>query len=276
MFLNLLRFLCLLIVVQLVWVKNALAWGPAVHTVIALDLIQNPQFLLSSIAGIIAAYPMEYMYGCLAADFFMGKSKMKKAARMHNWEGGFRFLEEADNDREAACAYGFLSHLAADVVAHNFFVPNMIRETRKFRRKSHLYWEIRADYQVGPKYTKIAREVLGMDHKGCDHLLKIISGKRKKGLQARKLIFTESVKMSDRAYATHHLFFPEKVIYQGDAEEYTTFMIGLSSYMVKDLLRHPETSPCLAHNPIGHKHGRVIEWSPEFKVLPAATAAAYG
>ncbi len=235
----------------LVWAKSALAWGPGVHTVIALNMLDDIRLILPSIANIISTFPLEYLYGCLAADFFVGKSKMKKTGHAHNWKGGFRFLNEANDDQEAAYAYGFLSHLAADVIAHNFFVPNMTSEYRALRKKSHLYWEIRADYLVGQEYTKIAKDVLDMDHRGCDDLLKTISGKRKKGLRARKLIYTQSVKISDRAYATHHMFFPDRVGGRHNFNEYAAFMVGLSSRVVKGFLRYPETSPCLSHDPIG-------------------------
>ena len=97
-------------VIQLVFAKDALAWGPGVHTVIALNLIQDVSLILPSIAGIIASFPSEYLYGCLAADFFVGKSSVAKTASLHNWEGGFRFLEEVSDDQEAAYAYGFLTH----------------------------------------------------------------------------------------------------------------------------------------------------------------------
>jgi len=252
-----LRFIipfCLLFIAQLIAAKNALAWGPGVHTVIALNILDDVRLILPSIAGIISPFPREFLYGCLAADFFIGKSRMKKAGNAHNWKGGFKFLREAKNDQEAAYAYGFLSHLAADVIAHNFFVPSMTSEYRALRKKSHLYWEIRADYLVGMEYTKIAKNILGMDHKGCDDLLKVISGKRKKSLHARKLIYTQSVKISDRAYTTHHMFFPEKIVGRHSFDEYAAFMVGLSSRVVKGFLKYPETSPCLSHDPIGTRN----------------------
>ncbi len=253
-FKKLIKACCLLVVAQLLWVKNAMAWGPGVHTVIALQMIENVRFILPAIAGIISSFPAEYMYGCLAADFFVGKSRMKKARQAHNWEGGFRFLHQAKNDQEAAYAYGFLSHLAADVVAHNYFVPQVTQEYQTLRKKSHLYWEVRADYQVGPEYTRIARNVLNMDHKGCDKLLKTLSGKPKKGLGARKLLFTQSVKFSDRAYSTHHLFFPEKLITRGSSDEFALFMVGLSTQVVKEFLMYPKDSPCLEQDPVGLKN----------------------
>lgn len=255
---------CLIILAQWVCATKALAWGPGVHTVIALNMLDNVLLILPSIAGIISSFPLEFLYGCLAADFFLGKSKMKKAGQAHNWKGGFRLLGEANNDRETAYAYGFLSHLAADVVAHNFFVPNMIREYRSLRKKSHLYWEIRTDYLVGQRYTRIAKEVLSMDHRGCDELLKEISGKKKNGLGARKLIYTQSVKFSDRAYTTHHLFFPDRVAGQHSFHEYAAFMVGLSSRVVKGFLIYPETSPCLSYDPIGKRRSDLVKRAKSF------------
>ncbi|MBW1903513.1 MAG: zinc dependent phospholipase C family protein [Deltaproteobacteria bacterium] len=248
---KLIIWFCLFVLGQLLWAKSALAWGPGVHTVIALNMLDDVSLILPSIARVISSFPLEYLYGCLAADFFIGKSKMRKAGHAHSWKGGFRFLNEADDDQEMAYAYGFLSHLAADVVAHNFFVPNMTSKYRALRKKSHLYWEIRADYLVGQEYTKIARDVLAMDHRGCDNLLKAISGKKKKGLGARKLVYTQSVKISDRAYTTHHMVFPDKVVGRHSFNEYAAFMVGLSSRVVKGFLKYPETSPCLSHDPIG-------------------------
>ena len=244
----------LAVIAHLIWVKEALAWGPGIHTVIALNTLDDARLILPSIGGIISSFPLEYLYGCLAADFFLGKSRMKKACHAHNWQGGFRLLRKAADDREAAYAYGFLSHLAADVIAHNFFVPSMISEYRALRKKSHLYWEIRADFLVGPEYTRIAKTVLGMDHRGCDKLLKGISGKKKTGLGAKKLIYTQSVKISDRAHTTHHMFFPDRVSRKHRFDDYASFMIGLSLRVVKGFLRYPETSPCLSHDPIGTRN----------------------
>ncbi len=241
----------LIVTGQLIWANTALAWGPAVHTLIALNLLEDARLILPSIAGTLTLFPLEFIYGCLAADFFVGKSKMKRANHAHHWKGGFKFLSEADNEQEAAYAFGFLSHLAADVVAHNFFIPNMTSENRALRKKSHLYWEIRADHVVGLKYTKIARDVLGMNHNGCDDLLKVICGKRKNGIKARKLIFTQSVKFSDRAHSTHHFFFPNRIPGKHGFNEYACFMVNLSCRVAKGVLKDPKESPCLDLNPMG-------------------------
>ena len=250
------KFIILLAVsfiIETLFAKTAFAWGPGVHTVTVLTTLNNASQLLPSIAGIITSFPREFLYGCLAADFFIGKGKIKKERHPHNWEGGFNFLKEAENDREASFAYGFLSHLAADVVAHNFFVPSLITSYPTGRKMGHLYWELKADYLIGPYYTKIAGHVLSMEHQECDELLNHIAGKLKNGIKVKKRFFTRSVKFSDYCYSTHDFFFAGKVIRRQAFHDYLVFMVDLSCRLVKDILRHPGSSPCLSYDPMGRE-----------------------
>ena len=248
---KLILILCISIIVDALWVNNALAWGPAIHTVTALSVLDNVGFILPSIAGIITSLPLEYLYGCLSADFFIGKSRGRGAGRhLHNWEGGLRLLGEAGDDREASYAYGFLSHLAADVVAHNFFVPNVISSYPTGKRVGHVFCEAKADYLVGPNYIRIARDVLAMDHKGCDELLKLITGKRHNRLMAKKRLFTQSVRASDYIYSAHNSLFAGKMIRRGAFDKYLVLMVDLSCRLVRDFLSNPESSPCLSYDPV--------------------------
>ena len=233
---------------------DALAWGAGIHVVTALSSLNDAALLLPSIARVISAYPAEYLYGCLTADFFIGKGKKKTSSHPHNWEGGFRLLAEAEGDNEAAYAYGFLSHLAADVVAHNFFIPNLILNCPPWKRKGHLYWELKADYMVGPVYVKIARDILSMDHKECDYLLKTITGKAKKRVRAKKRLYTQSVRFYDYLYATRDPFFPRVGNRQHFFNEYLTLMVSLSCNLVKDFLTHPESARCISHDPMGKEN----------------------
>ena len=255
-FFKLLMILVSSVALQLLLFDIALAWGPAVHTVTALSVLDNVSMLLPSISGVLASYPLEYLYGCLAADFFIGKSKTGKRGHPHNWEGGFRFLGKAGDEREAAFTYGFLSHLAADVVAHNFFVPRLMVSYADKRRMGHLYWEVKADYLVGPSYIKIARDVLSMDHRGSDQLLRLIAGKRRKRLNAKKRIFTQSVRLSDYLYEAHPVFFAGKVVHLKDFRDYLALMVGVSCRVVRDFLQNPQTAPCLRYDPMGKRNLR--------------------
>ena len=250
-FLKILIFLGGYVLSQLLGPECALAWGPGVHTVTALSLLNDVSLILPAIARVITLYPREYLYGCLSADFFIGKGKRKRAGHPHSWKGGLMFLSEASDDRETAYAYGFLSHLVADVAAHNFFVPNLINSYPTGRKMGHLYWEIKADYLIGPGYVKIAKDVLSMDHTDCDDLLNLIAGKRRKGLKAKKRLFTQTVKVSDYFYATHDALFVGRPGHRQKFSEYLAFMVDLSCRLVKDFLTNPGSSPCLSYDPLG-------------------------
>jgi len=247
------------LVVQLFSAEHVLEWGPGIHTVVALSAVDSAAMMLPSVSKIITSFPLEYMYGSLAADFVIGKNKTRRSGHPHNWTGGFKSLTEAGDECQAAFSYGLLSHLAADVVAHNFFVPNLFHSHPAGRGMGHLYWEAKADYLVGPGYIKIARDVLKMDHRGCDRLLHLIAGKRRKGLKAKKHLYKQSVKFSDYLYATHPLLFAGKMIPWQVFHEYLAFMVGLSCRVVKNLLANPDSSLCLLYDPMGKQTLRLAK-----------------
>jgi hypothetical protein len=236
-----------------------LAWGPGVHTVAALHALSHLSLILPSIAQIIANFPLEFMYGCLAADFFIGKGRKSRTGNLHNWEGGYRILKEAGDDREAAYAYGFLSHLSADVLAHNIVIPKMIRSNPNGIGMGHLYWEMKSDHLVGILYIRIARDLLRMDHKKCDQLLAMISGKAMRGLKAKKHLFAQSIKMSDYVLMTRGKLFSEREVTMKRFLNDLVSMVAFSCRVVLDFLKHPETSPCLNYDPVGRKSLRIAK-----------------
>lgn len=260
-------FLSVSFILQLIFTAETWAWGPAIHTVIACRILDEANQILPLIARIIQAYPLEYLYGSLAADFFVGKGQKKKNGHSHNWESGFRFFEGAGDDKEAAYAYGFFSHLAADVAAHNYFVPNLIHRASTWKRVRHIYWEVKADHSVGPLYTRIARNVLSLEDLGCDDLLKSAVGRGTNGLKARKHIFTRSVKLSDFLSGAQSMFSGNRGTSYLISREYLVFMINLSYRLVKDFLTYPESSPCLSYDPIGSRNLRLASQNGIFSKL---------
>ncbi len=239
--------------------KAALAWGPGVHTVIGLNTLEFFSGVASQISSILTSNPVEYLYGSLAADFFFMKSEKNSARHAHHWKGGFKFLREASNDKETAYAYGFLSHLAADVVAHNIFVPNLMSVFPGKGKMGHIYWEIKADYHISPIYLKIAKDILNMDHMACDEILHSITGRTRNGMKVRKHIFAQSVKFSDYLYNNQALLFSGKVIRWEAFRNYVSNMISLSSHLVQDFLQNPLSSPCLTQDPLGREKLRFVK-----------------
>jgi len=236
---------------DLVLCHQAYAWGPGVHTVIALQSLDVAAGLVSSVGQLILSSPLEYLYGSLAADFFLMKAHMKTTRHAHHWKGGFALLAEAKTDKEKAYAYGFLAHLAADVIAHNIFIPNLLNIFPSKRGRSHIYWEVRADYVVGPVYTRIARQVLSTEQDGCDAILRSVINGRKKGLRTRKKIYTQSVKISDYLYDTIPNLFDRQTLRWEGFREYSIRMVMVSSLFVTEFLNDPYHSVCLGHDPNG-------------------------
>jgi len=256
-FIKILFFFTISFFYHLTFAEAAWAWGPAIHTVIACKILSEASQILPAISGILQQYPFEYLYGSLAADFFVFKGQKKKEGHSHNWETGFRFMSETKGDQEAAYAFGFFSHLAADVVAHNYFVPNLIHQASTWKRMGHVYWEARADSFVGPEYMRMARQVLSMEDLGCDELLKLAVGKNGKALRARKHLFTQSVKISDYFSWSQPMFLVEKGSRFRISREYQILMIKISYRLVKNLLTNPVSSPCLSYDPIGSRNLRL-------------------
>ena len=256
-FVKILVILFIITLKELIFSDGALAWGPAVHTVISCNILESCSFILPAIASVIQSFPNEYIYGAISADFFIGKGQKKKKGHSHNWETGFRLLEDAENNKEEAYAYGFLSHLAADVVAHNYFVPDLIHRVSGWKKIGHIYSEAIADKFVEPVYKKIVREVLSMDHLDYDKQLRSSEVRNGYGLRAKKHLFTQSVKISDYIYCLPVLSDREKSLPYDIEDEHMSFMIELSFRLVKDLLLYPYSSACLSHDPIGSDNLRL-------------------
>jgi hypothetical protein len=125
--------------------RLAHAWGPATHIDFGLQVLRASAILTPFVRELLRRYPDDYLYGCCAADIVVGKNFAKYLYHCHNWQVGLRVLDAAYEDRQKALCYGFLTHLAADTVAHNFFVPYKTVEAYDAKIAKHTYWEVRFD-----------------------------------------------------------------------------------------------------------------------------------
>lgn len=139
---------------------DALAWGPATHVKLASDLLGGLQLLPAGLAALLAANRNSFIFGNLAADVVVAKRLSRVRQFCHHWQTGFAILDDARSDAGRAFALGYLSHLAADTVAHCKFLPRQMTVTRTTMSFGHLYWEIRADTTIGPHYWRMLREIL--------------------------------------------------------------------------------------------------------------------
>jgi hypothetical protein len=152
------------------------AWTPGTHVVLGERILSSLQFLPTAVADLLRAFPYDFLYGNIAADTTMAKKFAPADRHCHAWHVGAEVRDLADSDALRAFGLGYLSHLAADVVAHNHYVPRQLVVTSSTRSMGHTYWESRAEAVLGDAVPKAARELIRLDHRAADqHLERILS-----------------------------------------------------------------------------------------------------
>ena len=161
----------ILLLLFLLLPQEALAWGAGVHLSLGARLLANPEVLPAALKALLSAWPLDFLYGCVAADITLGKKFTHYLEHCHNWRIGLKILDNADSQRHRACAWGYLAHLAADTVAHNYFVPYNMTRTFNTVMLKHTYWELRAENQVSDEIWELARELGRGDYRSHDRML---------------------------------------------------------------------------------------------------------
>ncbi len=124
---------------------HAWAWGPATHLEIGLRVIGNLGVLPLALQDLLRIHPLDFLYGSIAADIVVAKRFTHYLRHCHRWTVGLEVLGNASKPSQESFAWGYLSHLAADVVAHNYFVPYKTILSFHTRAMNHAYWEVRFD-----------------------------------------------------------------------------------------------------------------------------------
>jgi hypothetical protein len=146
-------------VLILAWPSDALAWGPLAHLSFSAQALSSSASLQPAIRSLLAEFGDAFLYGSLAADIVVGKNMARYFFHCHNWRVGFNVYRQARPGEEQAFALGFLAHLAADTVAHNYYVP--YKTVASFHKAStgHAYWELRYDQKMDRGLPKLACRV---------------------------------------------------------------------------------------------------------------------
>lgn len=156
---------------------DALAWTPGTHILLGEALLRSADVLLpAALAQLLKAHPFEFLYGSIAADTSFAKRYARVGRHCHHWPVGDEILDRARDDSLRAFGYGYLAHLAADVVAHNHFVPHQLAISSATSGAGHAYWEARFESELGEHWSRRAREVILLNHGQADeHLDRILS-----------------------------------------------------------------------------------------------------
>lgn len=176
----------------------AWAFGPATHIFLGQQLLGSLHLLPEAIATLLRAHPQSFLYGSVAADISFAKKYVPAGRHCHFWHVGEEIYEGAHNDRLRAVGFGYLAHLAADTIAHNFFIPRQLVLTSSTKALGHAYWEARLDSTLGENFARTAREVVvDYDHSEADMLFDEILSGTIFNFETNRRIFRGMVRIGD-------------------------------------------------------------------------------
>src|SRR5512138_761515 len=161
----------------LAWPSDAHAWGPLAHLNFSAQALGSLGAIQPGLRQVLADFGDEFLYGSLAADIVVGKNMARYLYHCHNWRVGFNVFKHARPGGEQAFALGFLSHLAADTVAHNYFVPYKTVASYHKVNTRHAYWELRYDQLMDQRLSRLAKQVTTRAIRNHDdYLERMLSG----------------------------------------------------------------------------------------------------
>ncbi|MDD2850766.1 MAG: zinc dependent phospholipase C family protein [Desulfuromonadaceae bacterium] len=232
---------------------DAYAWGGGIHLQLGAQVLANPGLLPGDMATLLTLHPKDFLYGCLAPDITLGKKYTHSLLHCHRWGIGRTLLKEAENDHQKACAYGYLCHLAADTIAHNYYVPYKTIRSFPALTMKHTYWEMRFEAFVEKDIWKLARIVCRADRRANDVLLRNVLTTTIFSFGTNRKIFN-SIMVLSRMERMQKLVqaFSSKSRYQlteSDRDEY----MQLAREAMVDFLNNPGDSKFLKVDPTGEK-----------------------
>jgi len=232
---------------------DALAWGVGVHLQLGSFVLANPQSLSPSLQALLAAFPHDYLYGCISADITLGKKFTHYLKHCHSWRMGKKILEVATTDRQRACAYGYLAHLGADCVAHSYFVPYKMVRTFNSTLLNHAYWELRLEAQVEPQVWALARAIARKDFSENDALMREVLSDTIFSFSTNKRLFNSLLllnRLQQWQKMLRSLSSASKwTIGEEDREDY----LGLARQAAMSVLEQMEESPFWKADPTGER-----------------------
>jgi hypothetical protein len=234
--------------------SDALAWGPITHLVHGWEITENPSILSTALQELLATHRLAYLYGCIGADITQARRYARSLySHCHHWSVGFKVLSAARTEEERAFAYGYLSHLAADVYSHNHYVPTQLVVSFPARALGHVYWEARFDALQDRRRWSLPRRVLTRVYPDCDALVEREVERTLFSFRTSKRIFDSvmSLHQYDRWYRL--------MMRVSQRSRYRLSKPILADYntqcvaAIADVLMRGDRAACTAFDPTGHE-----------------------
>jgi hypothetical protein len=192
--------LILLLLVLVLGGVLVLGWGPGHHLEFAERVRRRRKEMLPRDVALLVAEEREaYEYGNIAADIINFKAYGGAYSHCHRWTIIDEMREIARTPREEAFIFGYLSHLAADTIAHNHFVPYHLARYARTKGLGHLYWEMSADRFVPvERWEIVSRLKARPELVELDELVNRTVPNKALSMRTNKLIFNHVLLVSER------------------------------------------------------------------------------
>jgi len=176
------------------------AWGPGNHLEFAYRVYRSRRKTLSPAnADLLREQRAAYFYGNIAADIINFKAWGGHYNHCHRWTIVQEMRARATRPAERAFILGYLSHLSADTIAHNHFVPYHMARYGRSKSLGHLYWEMRADSFVSePRWQLVTTLKNNRELDGLDELVNCSVPKKALSMRTNKLLFNHVLLISER------------------------------------------------------------------------------
>jgi hypothetical protein len=141
---------------------DAFAWGLQTHVFLAQWALAAAPLADPQVRAAARALPRLVLAGACLPDLAVAGLALgvRTFRRAHRWST-LRRLAASCWDEERAIAVGYASHLLADVVAHNRFVPEHERRILDLPHVTHALCEWAMDRHVAPRLTHEPAALLG-------------------------------------------------------------------------------------------------------------------
>jgi hypothetical protein len=247
---------CLLFVAALVGAlaipDQALAWGPGVHLCLGNYFLSNLHLLTASTAQLLQENGFAFLYGALSADMLVGKGRELTPNHCHSWDAGLRLLRKVEAPDLRSYALGYLSHLASDVVAHNYYVPNMLQLNKRRGRVGHVSVELRVDRQMSYS-NKQLRRIIQTSWREADELLLQTLRQSRMGFSLKKMVYKGGLSIS-RCEPLERKRLVRGLKEQSEETDYLQDMLELSRQVIADCLNRTGDSNVVQFDPMGFEN----------------------
>ncbi|MCF8086206.1 MAG: zinc dependent phospholipase C family protein [Desulfohalobiaceae bacterium] len=231
---------------------QALAWGPGVHLYLGNYFLAHLHLFSASTAQLLQENGFAFLYGSLSADMLVGKGRELTPNHCHSWDAGLRLLQKVEAPDLRAYALGYLGHLASDVVAHNYYVPNMLQLNRRRGRVGHVSVELRADRQVDYS-NKQLRRIIQTTWRDADELLLRTLRQSRMSFSLKKMVYKSGLSLS-RCDPLERKRLVRGLKEQSEENDYLRDMLELSRQVITDCLNRTGDSSVAQFDPMGFEN----------------------